>query len=113
MTLSRKIAITTILLSGAAAVSGCSYDRNSFIPPSATVVTEGNSRLSYTAPDDGDIYLFNRRTNEIVYSGKIEKDQSLVADPQQNQITLDGRMLSQNTLVAGDDYRVFFEPRSR
>lgn len=107
--------ITRMLLSaglvlGTVAVGGCLQERSNVIPQSAQLRVEGDKLLTYNATNDGMVYVYNRNTNEVIYSGQIARNQAIVVDPEKNQILLDGRMVSENTLRNGDRYRIFFQP---
>ena len=92
-------------------IVGCeSQERPEAISPNATKVLEGNKTLSFEAPSDGRVTLYDGDTNHIVYSSEMTKGQSLMADVDNNRITLNGQTAVQNNLHKGDEYRVFFEP---
>ena len=104
-----RTATAGMILGAAVLAGGCQYDRSSAVPASATMAGESSGYLSYRAGEDGRIYVYNRNTNAVVYSGMIEKGQTVVVDSQKNQVLLDDRVVSENSLVAGDTYRIFFQ----
>jgi len=107
-----RVILSAGLMLGTAAVGGCLSERSNVIPQSAQLRVEGDKLLTYNAAQDGMVYVFNRNANEVVYSGQINRNQSITVDPEKNQILLDGRMVSENTLRNGDRYRIFFQPAS-
>jgi len=112
MRLARMTLTAALSLATAGLTAGCLSDRSNVIPPQARLAAEGTQQLSYLAPRDGMAYVFNRNTNEVVYSGQLNKGQNIVVDSQQNRILADGRLVSENTLHNGDRYRIFFAPAS-
>ena len=40
-------------------ITGCANERHEDIPPSATMVSEGDEKLAFQAPRDGEIYVYD------------------------------------------------------
>lgn len=102
----------SMILGAAVLAGGCQYERSTAIPPAAARVAEGNGLLTYTAGHDGSVYVFNRDANEVVFSGQLMKGQAIVVDSQKNQVLVNDRIVTENTLKAGNTYRIFFAPES-
>ena len=98
----------SMILGAAVLAGGCQHETSTAIPPAAARVAEGNGLLTYTAGADGTFYVFNRNANEVVTSGELLKGQSVVVDSKKNQVLVDDRIKVENTLRAGDTYRIFF-----
>jgi hypothetical protein len=94
---------------GSTALIGCSHDRDEMVPPSAMMSAEGDSRLSFRAPNDGTVYIYDTDANRLVYSGQVEKGQLLVLDPGQDELTLDGKTLTEKRIDRGDKHQIFFD----
>jgi hypothetical protein len=83
-------------------IIGCTPERHSAIPADAQMVASGDKSVSYQAPHDGMVYVYNRGDGKLLYTGPIEKGQTVSVDPATNHLTLDGRMLSDRPIQAGD-----------
>jgi hypothetical protein len=71
---------------------------------------EGNRDLSFEAPADGRITVFDGDTQQVSYASEIKKGQAVAVDMPNNRITLNGQIAAENNLHKGDNYRIFFEP---
>jgi len=95
---------------GAISLIGCAPERHEAIPASANQVAEGGHQLSYTAPHDGMVYLYDHNDGKLLYSGIMKKGQKFEIDAgMPNRVTLDGKVLQDKTLTGGHDYRLFFD----
>jgi hypothetical protein len=99
-----------MILGGSIFAGGCQHERSTAIPPAAARVAEGNGLLTYTAGSDGTVYVFNRNANKVAFSGPLQKGEAIVIDAEKNQILIDDRIATENTLTAGHTYRIFFAP---
>jgi hypothetical protein len=91
-------------------IVGCTYDRHEEIPPTATLRTEGDERLSFTAPSNGQVYLFDAERNEMVYQGSMKKNETIVVDPEEDKVFIAGHTALEDRLNVGNRHRIFFEP---
>ncbi len=71
------------------------------------MAVEGNRTLNYRSPGTGMVTVYDANTDQVIYSGQINKGQSLLVDPEGNRITLDGQVVSQRALHAGNDKQDF------
>jgi len=80
------------------------------IPRDAKRVDEATSgdRVRYTALNDGRVYLYDEVDDHVVYSGKVYRDESFVADPQRDMLSVNGKRLADVNLRAGHPYRLYF-----
>jgi hypothetical protein len=97
-----------MILGTAVLAGGCQYNRNSAVPASAVMAGESSGYLSYRAGSDGTVYVINRTKDKVVFSGPIMKGQTVVVDSQKNQVMVEDRIVSENSLVNGDVYRIYF-----
>jgi hypothetical protein len=104
----RSLAIPMSLAVLLMILGGCTTDRDTQIPATASVVSSGNDRVTYTAPSDGTIWVYDAGSDRIVYSGALHMNQSVVVDPQANQITIDGRVVFDKGLHA-NLHKVYFQ----
>jgi hypothetical protein len=88
-------------------IIGCATT-NSDIPANAQMTASGNESVSYTAPRSGMIYVLDKNTNKLVYSGEVHKGQSLTIDASRpdHNITLDGNTVTQQELNNGHTYQI-------
>ena len=99
------------LLGTAACVglTACATEMEHGIPADASLVSEGNQRIAYRAPYDGQVYVYNAATNRLVYSGRVHRDEMVEVRPNEDRITIDGNRVTDANVRSGDTYRVFFE----
>ena len=90
---------------------GCAAERHTEIPASAIVVTEGNKTLSYTAPSAGRAYVFDSQHDRMIYSGDLERGQSVTVDIEKDKVTVDGRTVFEKGLHKGESHKIFFDSR--
>jgi hypothetical protein len=100
---------TMLLLS--LVLGGCSSDGNNSVPASAMLSAEGTRRLVYTTGAAGTLYVYDRTTSTLIYSGDVDSGRQILVDPDANRITADGTVLQEKKLTSGHTYRVFFQPR--
>jgi hypothetical protein len=108
MNRTRSIAIPLIWLLAFAILSGCQDDRINNIPSNATVAASGDSHLTYTPTTDGTVWVYDVNDDRIDYSGSLMANQSLVINPDTKQILIDARVVSDKTMSAGDQHRIYF-----
>src|SRR3954451_3093280 len=92
---------------------GCATDRHRDIPADATMVSEGDRTLTYHFDQPGTVYVFNRDRDRMMYSGKVERGQTLHVEPDRNQIRLDDRVVRDENIKGNDTRRIFFAPDTR
>jgi hypothetical protein len=103
-----SIALPVIWLLALAIFSGCQDDRINNIPSNATVAASGDSHLTYTPTTDGTVWVYDVNNDRIDYSGSLMANQSLVINPDTKQILIDARVVSDKTMSAGDQHRIYF-----
>jgi len=94
---------------GVILLAGCEADRVNNIPAGAMLSASGNAQLSYTAPSDGTIWVYDVNNDRIDYSGAVLANQSVVLDPTSRQITVDGRIVNDKGLDGGAQHRIYFQ----
>jgi hypothetical protein len=108
MSNSRHIAVI-VTLAAVLVAAGCRHDRHPSVPARAMMLSEGDGRLAASAEGPGTFYVVDERSNEIRYSGKVERGQSITVDPRENEIRVDDRVVSENRLNSGNRHRIFFD----
>jgi hypothetical protein len=89
---------------------GCTHDRPDSVGANATLAASGNHVLTYMAPQSGVVTVQDARSDDVVYSGRINKGESVVVDTEHDDITIGGRIVTQKHLDSLHEHRVFFEP---
>ena len=111
MNITRQIALPKwmfVLL--AVTTAGCMHDRSPAIPADAMLQTEGQKQLTFRATEPGTVYVYNRNDDKIVYSGDIQRGETIAIEPDRNRITMDGRTVLEKGLDQNETLRVFFKP---
>jgi hypothetical protein len=99
-----------VLTIATVAAAGCSTPRG--VPGGADLVTEATVKSSFQSPADGMLYIYRSAARgvrgQLHYSGPVLAGQTLVIDPANNRVTLDGEPLE--VLLPGGDvlYQAYF-----
>src|SRR5688500_17932134 len=110
--MTKRYALPTLLgLSLALGAAGCAKDRHEAIPETEMAVSEAQAYIKYTAPDDGDVYVYNANEDELIYSERIRKGETLSLEPEddEDKIRIDSQVVSTRDLKEGDKHKVFFK----
>ena len=89
--------------------TGCAADRNKDVPASAQIVAQGEKELAYRAADEGTIYVFDKSTQSVLYSGKVERDDLVKVEAMRDRITLNNRVVMDQQIRDHDAINIFFE----
>jgi len=89
---------------------GCSHDRPDSVGANAMLAASGNKTLTYLASSNGVVTVQDERSDDVVYSGRINKGETIVVDIEHDRITIAGRVVSQKHLDGLHEHRIFFEP---
>jgi|SwirhisoilCB2_FD_contig_51_3775716_length_428_multi_2_in_0_out_0_1 hypothetical protein len=92
-------------------VVGCATT-NEHVPSNAQMVSSGNETVAFTAPRHGMVYVVDKNTNKLLYSGNVDRGQVVTIDPtkRDRNITLDNNTVTQESLNVGHTYQIYFEP---
>ncbi|MEX0886840.1 MAG: hypothetical protein WD009_10420 [Phycisphaeraceae bacterium] len=94
--------------------AGCSTaERHPDIPLTAVLASEGSGRLAYRAPEPGIVYVYDLTNEQLIYSGRVEEDEMVVVNPEENHVALDERHVAERALTPGNTHRLFFTPTYR
>ncbi len=93
----------------AAALTGCAASDVHTLKPEGIVVVEGETPTKMTAPDDGQITVYDVIDHRTIWTGAIQKGQLLVLDPPNKQLTLDGLACNMTDLEGGHTLRIWFD----
>jgi hypothetical protein len=89
------------------AIMGCAAERPPQVPTQAISATAGNQRLVYTAEQDGTVWVSDKDSNNILYSGRVSRGDNIVIDPTGGQILVNDQVVL-NKDVNHDNHTVFF-----
>lgn len=90
-------------------LTACAMDRRTDIPANASVASSGDDRLTYTPATDGTIWVVEAPHDTMVYSGLVRANASVVVDPKDNVITVDGRTVYDKGLTQDTMHRIYFQ----
>jgi hypothetical protein len=107
----RHFAAPAAALCIAAGVVGCSSDpKPEQVPASAQMRVQGDQDLAYTAPSDGEVYVYDASARKLLYSGHVERGQNVTIDPDEDKIMIDGKLALEKDIHAGNRHRIYFTP---
>jgi hypothetical protein len=103
----RKILSGLLLIAAAlAALPACT--QQALVPANAITVQssspDSNGTVLYRVSDPGQLYVLNRNTNELLYSGFVHKDDPVVIDTMAGRILVNNAVVTQRPLGRGDSY---------
>jgi len=104
----RNASILTISTLSMLLAVGCA-SRNKAIPSSARVVAEDQGNIDFVAPADGRVYVEDKTTKKLLYSGQIREGQHVNVEPVKDKIAIDGQTVRDQKIRDLDNLRVFFE----
>src|SRR4051812_5185279 len=84
------------------ALVGCASENPHDVPGDARLVAEGTGRLVYQAPTHGMVYIYDDAHHQMIYSGNLERNQTILIDPDRNRVMLDGTVASERNIARGD-----------
>lgn len=106
----RHFAAPVVALCLGVGIVGCSSEpKAEQIPSGARLLVQGDQLLAYTAPRNGDVYVYDATDRTLLYSGKVEKGQTLSVDPEEDKIMLDDRLVLEKDIHAGNRHRIYFQ----
>ena len=104
-----------IILTCAAATylvgAGCTQTGKRTIPSGAHQVESGRGEIRYIAERDGTVWVDDAATDKMVFTGPIRDQERIVVNSDTNQITVNGRTVSEQPLIRDHRYRIYFKRR--
>lgn len=88
----------------------------SVVPATATVVAEGTREVTFRAPGDGTVYLYDVNRNATVDFRRIERGNVYEAFPDRAEVSFAGQVLPMRNAaspIRGDRFRVYFNAGDR
>ena len=89
---------------------GCAKERHEDIPPQAMMAIEGNDELTYRAPYDGAVYIYDVDGDRMVYSGQVNKGDTVRIEPDEDKVMIGTTTVAEKEgLDPGNKHRIFFD----
>jgi len=110
MQMLRKTAVLAVSSLAVVLGFGCAAERHESIPPSAKLMVKDSGNVSFSAPDDGDVYVYDRSSGQLLYSGRMREGENLSIAAMEDEIKLNGRVVRDQQIRDNDEVRVFFRP---
>ena len=89
---------------------GCAAERHDSIPPSARMMVKDQGNVSFAAPDDGMVYVYDRSNGKMLYSGRIRQGENLTVAAMEDEVRLNNRVVMDQQIRDNDELRMFFRP---
>ena len=80
------------------------------LPPSAKMVSEGTSQLTYTPEEHGTVFLYDITQDRNIGRFTVRRGQRFAMDGVNGRATLDGNELRIGETKKNDSYRIYFVP---
>jgi hypothetical protein len=116
----RLVGLTLACVLGVAVVAGCESSGQSNgegggilragLPPSATVVAEGSTQLTYTPEEPGQVFLYNMTQDRVLGRFNLRRGQRFAMDGVAGRATIDGNEVKIGETKKNASYQVFFLP---
>ena len=107
--------LTTIsLLSLALIGTGCTVSGDDpvtelGIPKGAVMVKEGAGEISHKADSDGQIWVYDKDDDRLVYEKRVNRKDELIVDARDNRLTLNGKRETNRDLKSNHMHRIYFK----
>jgi hypothetical protein len=75
------------------------------------MVVEGNKQLTYQAPRDGVVYIYDDDSNRLIYTGHVLRGQTISIDTKDDDILVDGRRATEWDLDPDHRLQIYFDER--
>jgi hypothetical protein len=104
--------ISTFLVIGlalAGSLTGCAGDQSNLLQPTGNLIVEGQSPVTMKAPENGQLTVYDITDQRTIWTGVVRKGDSLVMDPMNKQLTLNGLACNTNDLKGGHELKIMFD----
>ena len=113
----RNIQTLTIAMLGSVGMclvaAGCAADRNQDVPAGAKLVAQGEKDLTYRTPEEGKITVFDKTGQNVLYTGRLERDEVVRVDAMHDKILVNDQVVLNKKIHDHDAINIFFEPEPR
>jgi|SRR5271170_5982399 len=106
--------VTHLLTAGLIAASfglcACNSTQVSRIPDHAEQVASANGDTLYRTSDAGMIYVYDKTSNKLVYTGAVQPDQIVKVDPENSRVLIDDHVVAEQTPIGnGDHFEIYID----
>ena len=91
------------------AATGCAAERHQAIPASAKLVSKGQTEVTYRASQPGTVWVYDRSTGEMVYSGKVRENDVIAVDAMKDRVVLNSTPVNEKKIKDFDEIKIYFE----
>ena len=78
------------------------------VPKDARVVDSGSGSLSYTAREDGSVYLYDEDARRVVWDARLRQDDRVSVSADDNRVEVNGRSATSIDLKSDHNFRLYF-----
>lgn len=89
--------------------TGCAAERHEAIPSSAQLVAKGQTDVTYRAPESGTVYVYDRSTGEMVYSGRVRANDVVAVDAMKDRVVLNNTPVNEKKIKDFDEIKIYFQ----
>lgn len=90
-------------------VTGCET-QPAAVPSDATIVTQGDDDLIFTAPSSGSVFVHEENSDRLLYSGKVDAGDRVELDRERDRLIIDGQVVSEKDLGSVGNHVIRFQP---
>ena len=114
MNATRKFAALSVVGLGLLA-GGCASSDINEIPKTAAVMGDSRGDITWSAPHDGMVYVYDSSNNELVYSGQVNAGDSVNLNMGDKDVRINGRKVASDALIHDHRHQIYFDnvPGSR
>ena len=87
---------------------GCAAERHEAIPASAKLVAKGQTDVTYRAARPGTVYVYDRSTGEMVYSGRVSENDVVAVDAMKDRVVLNNTPVNEKKIKDFDEIKIYF-----
>jgi hypothetical protein len=89
------------------ALAGCE-SKVMKVPPDAPLVAQATGTMVYRPTSNGNVYIYDRTANRLVYSGYVHAGDDIRVDTFSNRVLVNGRVAAERLrLGAGNEFQVY------
>lgn len=88
---------------------GCASSQQRVIPSTAIMMNDAHGDITVAAPHDGTVYVYDKSNDQLVYSGKVNRDDVIRLDEQTGNIDVNDRIVAGKSLDSDHDHQIYFD----
>ena len=91
------------------AAVGCAAEKHEAIPGDAKLVAKGQTDVVYRAAQPGTVYVYDRSTGEMVYSGRVRENDVVAVDAMKDRVVLNSTPVNEKKIKDFYEIKIYFE----